>query len=1253
MSYTVKQLRELAKKYQIPGRSKLKSKADLEKALKSYIAREPLTLHEEAEPRTKERANNKPRTLTLARRLINEGPRILQEMGTKEGVEKGRRTITFKYFDQLENDLSNRMMKNLKQHLQTSYYLRYSYTYRLKNVENQDVILWHKTLPGSPWLNTINQAGDWLKRQEAIRLNVDNIERPNTKWVFVRHICVNLKIVIDKQPLVGDGVLPDWLRYKQSIIALDSYVDNLCLWRCIAVGQGARIDRCSAIAKKLAKEFYGAADLPKTSLNDLDKIEEHLKLGIQVYEATEDAWHLMRRPANYKVKITIGVYEEHAFYIKDINKLAGVKCCGACRARFTQTGNLQRHAKTCLGGKQSVICKNEQIKKPASAFEKAFYPNYGQNSSKMATRWIEYEAQKRGIHIHHDLCGHGGERYINNSGVDGYHHESKTVFQFHGCCWHGCPKHSTQVDAKAVYDKTLEMEQRIRDAGYNLVVMWECRAPKICRDIEIPKVETQQYPHFIVYDFEAYLDKTKTHNPTENLSVENNHTPISVSIGDTLHSTPTHIVSKDQQDLIAKFVSEIERRAQSLRVEVRAKYIPKDFEMLPKKVRRAIDEWTDQVPVVGFNSGKYDLNLIKQHFVGELADTCKTVQVGKKAHQTMFLITTKLRFLDVINYLGPGTSYDKWVKAYGCKHTKSWFPYEWFDSPEKLAYKGLPDYLDWYSKLKNKYLLKLSDWKNCKRIFREKGMQTFGDWLERYNNLDVEPFLEALNKMKSFYSDRGIDILKDAVSLPGVSLQYLMRGTLSAKNPPELYSPSKEAYEMLKASVVGGPSIVFTRLHEAGKTKIRSHQYTKPKPCKKVLGYDANCLYLSTMAAEMPCGKETIHHCKDPIKEAAVLKKQLQDNEWFGFAEVDIEVPKNLWPKFEEMCPLFYNKEVPEEVVPSEMLDYLKSTGRSRTGNQKKLVGALSAQKILLYAPLLKWYIEEGLIITACYRTITYKPQKIFEWFVEQVTEARRTGDSNKSKAILAEVFKLLGNSAYGKLIEAIERHKNTVYTKDEKCVDRALRSAWFEDLNEIGEAYELESRKPRVTIKRAFQVGIAVYQLAKLRMLEFYHNFLDKYVDREDFELIQMDTDSLYLGLSSESLEQVVKPHLKNEYQNDKNNWLSWNQYSNRTPGLFKLEFQGERAIALCSKCYYVDAGSGGKSKYSSKGMSQRHNDLTWGRYSSALNGHKDMAENRGFRMRDGVMTAYHQIKLGLSSYYDKRRVLSDGVHTEPIEYA
>jgi len=43
--------------------------------------------------------------------------------------------------------------------------------------------------------------------------------------------------------------------------------------------------------------------------------------------------------------------------------------------------------------------------------------------------------------------------------------------------------------------------------------------------------------------------------------------------------------------------------------------------------------------------------------------------------------------------------------------------------------------------------------------------------------------------------------------------------------------------------------------------------------------------------------------------------------------------------------------------------------------------------------------------------TIDYQAKKIFNWFVKQVTEACRTHDADKSKALLAEVFKLLGKS--------------------------------------------------------------------------------------------------------------------------------------------------------------------------------------------------------------------------------------------------
>ena len=254
---------------------------------------------------------------------------------------------------------------------------------------------------------------------------------------------------------------------------------------------------------------------------------------------------------------------------------------------------------------------------------------------------------------------------------------------------------------------------------------------------------------------------------------------------------------------------------------------------------------------------------------------------------------------------------------------------------------------------------------------------------------------------------------------------------------------------MLKAVVVGGPSLVFTRYHEAGVTKIRSHQIAEALFCLCILGFDANALYLSTMLEEMPCVKERVVHFPEDQKLGAAtwLTEKVKNGTWFGFAEVDIEIPKQLWPKFEEMCPFFYKKKVPVEAAPQQMLDYLKCTGRNRGGGNK-LVGALSTEKLLVYAPPLRWYVDHGAVITAVYRTIDYTPGKVFDWFVEQVTETRRTGYVEKSKALLAEVFKLLGNSGYGKLIEALERQTNVIFTKEEKVVGRALRSAYFSDLD-------------------------------------------------------------------------------------------------------------------------------------------------------------------------------------------------------------
>jgi hypothetical protein len=107
-------------------------------------------------------------------------------------------------------------------------------------------------------------------------------------------------------------------------------------------------------------------------------------------------------------------------------------------------------------------------------------------------------------------------------------------------------------------------------------------------------------------------------------------------------------------------------------------------------------------------------------------------------------------------------------------------------------------------------------------------MKTFKDFLEWYNNLDVLPFIEAVEKMKDFCKLKRLDIFKDGVSLPGLVLKYLMKSTDSDfylfDEEDKITNDDRTRKNLsclLKDSIVGGPSIIFRRYHEANKRDIR------------------------------------------------------------------------------------------------------------------------------------------------------------------------------------------------------------------------------------------------------------------------------------------------------------------------------------------------------------------------------------------------------------------------------------------------
>jgi hypothetical protein len=57
--------------------------------------------------------------------------------------------------------------------------------------------------------------------------------------------------------------------------------------------------------------------------------------------------------------------------------------------------------------------------------------------------------------------------------------------------------------------------------------------------------------------------------------------------------------------------------------------------------------------------------------------------------------------------------------------------------------------------------------------------------------------------------------------------------------------------------------------------------------------------------------------------------------------------------------------------------------------------------------------------------------------------------------------------------------------------------------------------------------------------MLSFYFDLIDRFIDRKDFNLLEMDTDSLYMALSGPTLDDIVKPELKNEWVVEKKRWF------------------------------------------------------------------------------------------------------------------
>ena len=1054
-------------------------------------------------------------------------------------------------------------LRQLFEEQTTAFKVNVSFGFVLREKENDRLRYYHSSnnccgrLLEEPALITNRDDFDsFLERiREPDILQWAIAQRPNSDWVceLVTNATFFLNKIVD-HPIGCVGVtLPDYLKHNKAIVGLEkdhhrnaTYNDNLCLFRCLALHQGCDVRRLETTVVTLYAKYTDTLvhDFAGVPLDELDKVETKFKTNVCVYQLVEIAdgkttAELVRRSlGHYADTMFVNLYESHFSYIQDMKSYSHSYMCSKC---------------------ENSLWK---------------YPS-----------WLK---------IHESTC-EGGIRRVYKGGV---------------------------------YRPPASIFERLDDEGI------------IVEDV------LRYYPYRATFDFECYFDRHNLPADTNTLQWSARHVPLSVSLASNVpgyEPAQCYVTDGDSDKLVGSMMSDLSAISDAAfdmlmpsydnvlnELEVRKDAWDEAERKAPREDDSKLEEveveesktnpyktligqlqtWLRQLPVIGFNSGHYDLNVVKKFFIPYmLKGNDKTRFVIKRQNTFMCLSTKKLKFLDVTQYLAPGVSYDKYLKAYGCDLQKGHFPYEYMDGIGKLEDRALPPQAAFYSQLKSEEISD-ADYARCQAVWHDNGMTTLRDYLVWYNNRDVTPFLDAIAKQFAFYRDRDIDMFKDGISVPGLSLLHLFNDLPNDTYFTVFNRTNSDLHKLVKDNIVGGPAIIFHRYHEKNVTRIRGGS----EPCRSIVGYDANALYLWALMQDMPTGwyarrREengfrpqqaqpygqmaiqwltweaakngcTIRHqvngrekrigklpvdgwcaktrtayqfhgcyfhgcpkcydqnetnklngktmatlLADTKKHTTYLRRHVKvvemwectwkrerdppprqkwqmtqqqiitavvDGTLFGMVECDLHVPEHLQDHFAEMQPIFKNATVTRDDIGPFMRQYAVDHDIMSTP-RRMLVGSYRGDKILLTTPLLQWYLAHGLVVDRVYQIVEYSPKPCFQRFGESVSAARRAGDADPDKSIIADTMKLLGNSAYGKTVTNVDRHRDVKYCT-EVGTSTLISNKRFRQLDVVtDDAYEVTSSKARVTYDLPHHIGFFVYQYAKLRMLQFYYDFVDR----------------------------------------------------------------------------------------------------------------------------------------------------------------
>lgn len=564
---------------------------------------------------------------------------------------------------------------------------------------------------------------------------------------------------------------------------------------------------------------------------------------------------------------------------------------------------------------------------------------------------------------------------------------------------------------------------------------------------------------------------------------------------------------------------------------------------------------------------------------------------------------------------------------------KGVFPYNYFDSFEKLKTENLPPKEQFFDNLTKSNITR-EDYKHACHVYKKFKCSTFKDYLKLYLDCDVVLLADIFENFRK------------------LSLNYFQLDPVHFLTTPNLtwYAGLKmtgitlhlltdvDMYLTIESGMRGGICQVSKRYSIANNPYLNS-RFHKSLPRSYIVSLDVNNLYGAAMAFNKLPYSDFTWLLPEEIKNFDI--QQVCDEGEYGYIlVVDLIYPKSLHNLHKDLPMAPEHKNIRYEMLSPFQKELLKKLGLKQNSKIPKLLTTLTEkQNYVVHYRNLKFYIKHGLKIKKIHKILQFKQSYWLKSYINFNNKKRQESKNDFDK----NFFKLMNNSFFGRTCMNVRKHINVKVALNKSNCLKYLQDPGLDFFSILNETTVLfKNLKSNLYLNQPIYIGFTVLELSKLHMYElFYDVFKEHY--NENVSLLYMDTDSLTLEIITKDLYKDLKYKFADvmDFSNyDKNHELYCESNKGKL-GLLKDECRGipiEEFCALRPKMYSYIYGQHNKKTAKGVRKSVIENEINHKMYVDVLKHSKTYKfEQTGIISKKHTVSNILTNKTSLSCFYDK----------------